>query len=70
MIKPQESVLQLLNAMSDRLALEDGFVQCASSWRQLPLVPQILSEDLSDVQDLPEVSWMYDTCLADVRPPC
>lgn len=61
MIKPQESILQLLNAMSDRLALEDGFFQCATSWRQLPLVPQILSEDLSDIQDLPEVAWMYDT---------
>lgn len=25
------------------------------------MVPQILSEDLSDLQDLPEVSWKYDS---------
>lgn len=51
----------MINALSDRLACEDGLVQWASSRRQLPLVPHILAEDLSDLQDLPEVSWMYET---------
>ncbi|CAK9087275.1 Helicase required for RNAi-mediated heterochromatin assembly 1 [Durusdinium trenchii] len=55
------SLIAMINALSDRLACEDGLVQWASSRRQLPLVPHILAEDLSDLQDLPEVSWMYET---------
>lgn len=72
----EDTILQLLNAMSDRLACDDGFVQLASSWRHMPIVPH-LSEDLSDIQDLPRVSWMYesvsdflDTCFRLLRADC
>lgn len=47
-------LVAMIETLSDRLACDDGFVQLVSSWRQLPLVPHLLSEDLSDVQDLPE----------------
>lgn len=76
MLQPEDTILQLLNAMSDRLACHDGFVQLASSWRHMPIVPH-LSEDLSDIQDLPRVSWMYesvsdflDTCFRLLRADC
>lgn len=76
MLQPEDTILQLLNAMSDRLACDDGFVQLASSWRHMPIVPH-LSEDLSDIQDLPRVSWMYesvsdflDTCFRLLRADC
>ncbi len=75
-LQPEDTILQLLNAMSDRLACDDGFVQLASSWRHMPIVPH-LSEDLSDIQDLPRVSWMYesvsdflDTCFRLLRADC
>ena len=49
---------ELLDTLYDRVSADEGFI-LSTSWRQLPLVPQLLAEDLCDMQDLPEVSWDY-----------
>jgi len=48
-----------INALSDGIAIDEGFSSFAS-WKQMPLVPKVLSEDLTDVEDLPKVEWLYN----------